>query len=84
MENHYIGDIGEVEYIRLQQPEIYSENYYTKKYVEQFAIAELEKAKDKISYYLLKFDYFTPKQLRQVDKMIKAIDQQISNLKGDK
>ena len=50
----------------------------------QTAIAELEKAKNKISYYLLKFDYFTPKQLNQVNKMIKAIDQQIKSLKGEK
>jgi len=50
----------------------------------QTAIEELEKVKDKISYYLLKFDYFTPKQSNQVNKMIKAIDQQIKSLKGGK
>ena len=58
----------------------FTENFYIIQ--NQTAIAELEKAKDKISYYLLKFDYFTPKQLTQVEKMIKAIDQQINDLRS--
>ena len=43
-EKHYCGDIGEVEYVRLKQPNMSSETYYTKEYVEklQQRIAELE------------------------------------------
>lgn len=43
-EKHYCGYIGEVEYVRLKQPNMSSETYYTKEYVEklQQRIAELE------------------------------------------
>lgn len=43
-EKHYYGDVGEVEYVRLKQPNISSETYYTKEYVDKQAdrIAELE------------------------------------------
>ena len=43
-EKHYFGDVGEVEYVRLEQPNISSKTYYKKEYVEklQQRIAELE------------------------------------------
>ena len=34
-EKHYYGDVGEVEYVRFKQPNMSSETYYTKEYVEK-------------------------------------------------
>lgn len=43
-EKHYYGDVGEVEYVRLESPNMSTETYYSKEYVEklQQRITELE------------------------------------------
>ena len=87
-EKHYCGDVGEVEYVRFKQPNMSSETYYTKEYVEKLhqRIAELEgqlansiRSKFKIGQKVYKV--YTPNQKYPFE--FKIIGFKITTSKGE-